>query len=115
MCARYFTRADDGLAQEWTGRVFMNPPYGLPLPEWMAKAYEASQTTADVVVCLVPARTDTRWWHAVAVMGEVRFLPGRLKFGGAENGAPFPSVVVVFRNAAGVTERCRPELLEAAA
>jgi hypothetical protein len=77
--------------------VFVNPPYGRPLIDWMAKAWQASQTTAEVVVCLVPARTDTRWWHDYADRGEVRFLRGRLRFGDADSGAPFPSVVIVFR------------------
>jgi phage N-6-adenine-methyltransferase len=99
-CERYFTRADDGLAQEWAGRVWLNPPYGRSIGDWMAKAWEASQTTAELVVCLVPVRTDTRWWHEHAAHGEVRFLRGRLKFGDAENSAPFPSALVVFRNAA---------------
>jgi phage N-6-adenine-methyltransferase len=111
-CARYFTRADDGLAREWTGRVFLNPPYGRTLPAWMAKAYEAAQTTADLVVCLVPARTDTRWWHDYAARGDIRLLRGRLRFGGCPNAAPFPSAVVTFRNARAVT---KPELVEMAA
>jgi phage N-6-adenine-methyltransferase len=98
-CARYFTKADDGLAQEWTGRVWMNPPYGRGIDAWMAKAYEASQTTAELVVCLVPARTDTRWWHQYAARGDVHFVRGRLRFGDAENSAPFPSALVSFRNA----------------
>lgn len=98
-CGRYFTRNDDGLAQEWTGRVFMNPPYGRPLGLWMEKAWRSAQTTAELVVCLVPARTDTAWWHEYAVRGEVRFIRGRLKFGASTNPAPFPSAVVVFRNA----------------
>ncbi len=66
-CDRFFTREDDGLAQAWTGRVWMNPPYGRMIGEWMRKAWESSQTTAELVVCLVPARTDTRWWHEYAV------------------------------------------------
>jgi phage N-6-adenine-methyltransferase len=103
-CPNYFTRDDDGLAQTWTGRVYMNPPYGRVLGEWIAKAWEASQTTAEVVVCLVPARTDTRWWHDYAMRGEIRFLRGRLKFGSCTNPAPFPSAVVVFRNAAAETK-----------
>jgi phage N-6-adenine-methyltransferase len=103
-CKRYFTRADDGLAQEWTGRVWMNPPYGHALNAWMRKAWEASQTTADLVVCLVPAKTDTRWWREYAQRGEVELLRGRLHFGGAPRAAPFASAVVVFRNAASVTE-----------
>jgi phage N-6-adenine-methyltransferase len=98
-CPRYFTTVEDGLTKEWTGRVFMNPPYGRTMPAWMRKAWEASQTTAELVVCLVPARTDTRWWHEYATRGEITFIRGRLKFGSLENPAPFPSAVVVFRNA----------------
>jgi site-specific DNA-methyltransferase (adenine-specific) len=103
-CARHFTPADDGLAQTWTGRVFMNPPYGRTIGAWMRKAWEASQTTAELVVCLVPARPDTRWWHDYAERGERRFLKGRLRFGDAKSGAPFPSALVVFRGAFGATK-----------
>jgi len=82
-CERYFTRADDGLARPWTGRVWMNPPYGRTLGRWMAKAWSA-QTTAELVVCLVPARTDVRWWHEYADRGEVEFMRGRVRFGDAK-------------------------------
>ena len=97
-CARYYTREDNGLAQPWEGSCWMNPPYGREIKAWMRKAYEASQNGATVV-CLVPARTDTAWWHDYAMKGQIRFLRGRLKFGGAANSAPFPSAVVVFANA----------------
>lgn len=95
-CARYFTPDDDGLAQSWVGRVFMNPPYGRTIGQWMRKAFESAQAGATVV-CLVPARTDTAWWHDYAARGEVRFIRGRLKFGNAKTSAPFPSAVVIFR------------------
>jgi site-specific DNA-methyltransferase (adenine-specific) len=98
-CPRYFTAKEDGLKQEWTGRVFMNPPYGRAIALWVAKAWEASQMTAELVVCLVPARTDTGWWQSHVTRGECRFLPGRLRFGGGRHSAPFPSAVIVFRNA----------------
>jgi phage N-6-adenine-methyltransferase len=62
-CVRYFTKADDGLKQEWTGRVFMNPPYGREIGKWVRKAYEESRKNAESVVCLLPSRTDTSWWH----------------------------------------------------
>ena len=103
-CARYFTREQDGLAQQWRGRCWMNPPYGRAIGIWMAKAWEASRNGAELVCCLVPARTDTRWWHEYVVRGEVRFLPGRLRFGDGLNPAPFGSAVVVFRNGESVTE-----------
>lgn len=77
--------------------VWMNPPYGREIGKWVKKAYEESLKGATVV-CLLPARTDTKWFHAyIQGKAEVRFVKGRLKFGGAKNSAPFPSMVVVFR------------------
>jgi phage N-6-adenine-methyltransferase len=96
-CPHYFTPVDDGLAQAWAGVCWCNPPYGAVIGRWVRKAYEASQTGATVV-CLLPARTDTRWWHTyVLPFAEIRYLQGRLKFGGGANGAPFPSAVAIFR------------------
>jgi phage N-6-adenine-methyltransferase len=95
-CGRYFTQEDDGLAQDWTGRVWCNPPYGRAIGDWMRKAWEASESTAEIVVCLVPVRTDTQWWQ-YAELGEISYVEGRLRFGEAENAAPFASAVVVFR------------------
>ena len=95
--AKFYTKADDGLAQDWRGRVWMNPPYGRPIGLWMEKA-KLSARAGAVVVCLVPARTDTAWWHDNAMEAtEIRFIRGRVKFGGA-GPAPFPSAVVVFGN-----------------
>ena len=95
-CGRYFTARDNGLIQDWANdSVFMNPPYS-DVAEWMGKAYGAAQEGATVV-CLVPSRTDTRWWHKYAMKGEIRFIRGRLRFGDATENAPFPSCVVVFR------------------
>jgi site-specific DNA-methyltransferase (adenine-specific) len=74
----------------------MNPPYGREIGKWMQKAYEAAQGGATVV-CLVPARTDTRWWHEYAIKHEVRFIRGRLKFNEGKGNAPFPSAVVVMK------------------
>lgn len=84
----------DGKALDWTDRrVFCNPPYGRDIPQWLAKAAEAT-----VAVFLVPARTDTKWWHDYALKAtEIRFIKGRLKFGDATNAAPFPSVVLIYR------------------
>jgi site-specific DNA-methyltransferase (adenine-specific) len=105
-CAAFFTRSVDGLAQRWTGRVWLNPPYGRAICQWLRKALESVQSgDAKLVVCLVPVRVDTSWWHDHAVRGEVRFLRSRVRFGGAESGAPFPSAVVVFRNGCGVTKQ----------
>ena len=95
-CERYFTKEDDGLSQEWTGTCWMNPPYGREIGKWMEKAYESAKQGATVV-CLVPARTDTRWWYDYAMAGEIKLVKGRLRFGGANNSAPFPSAVVIFR------------------
>ncbi len=73
----------------------MNPPYGREIGLWMKKAYETSFNNSKVV-CLVPARTDTAWWHDYAMKGEITFLRGRLKFGDHKNSAPFPSAIIVF-------------------
>lgn len=94
-CDRYYTKAEDGLSQPWAGVCWMNPPYGREIKAWMQKAYESSLRGAKVV-CLVPSRTDTAWWHDYAIRGEVTFLRGRLKFGDATNSAPFPSAVIIF-------------------
>lgn len=96
-CDRYFTKVDNGLRQNWHGIVWMNPPYGREIRQWVQKAHDAAQAGA-VVVCLVPARTDTYWWHDYIIKHEVRFVKGRLKFGNAKNSAPFPSAVVVMRS-----------------
>jgi phage N-6-adenine-methyltransferase len=99
-CARFYTAQEDGLQQVWTGVCWANPPYGRQLAAWMRKAYE-SAGDGTTVVCLVPARTDTRWWHHYAVRGEIRYVQGRLTFGGAANPAPFPNAVVIFRPRGG--------------
>lgn len=96
-CEKHFTEQENGLLQDWSRDVvFMNPPYGREIIKWMKKAWEESQRGATVV-CLVPSRTDTAWFQDYAMKGEVRFIRGRLKFGGHKNCAPFPSAVVVFR------------------
>lgn len=97
-CSRYFTKEDDALAQVWDGRVWVNPPYGREIGGFVEKAAESS--TAEVVVMLLPCRTDTAWWHkhVMVVAKEVWLIRGRLKFGGAKNSAPFPSCVVVFNH-----------------
>lgn len=101
-CDTHYTVDDDGLAQSWEReRVFMNPPYGREIGKWMRKAYEECVRNGALVVCLVPARTDTAWWHDWAMRGEIRFIRGRLKFGGHKNSAPFPSAVVIFRKDEG--------------
>jgi phage N-6-adenine-methyltransferase len=102
-CARFFTAEDDGLSQRWTGRVWMNPPYGRGIDKWMKKAYESAKSgDAEIAVCLVPARTSSRWWHDWAMKGEIEYLKGRLTFDGQANPAPFGNALVVFRN---VTKR----------
>lgn len=95
-CSQYYTPIEDGLKQPWRGSVFVNPPYGSEIGKWMKKAYEESQKGA-IVVCLIPSRTDTKYWHDYCMHAdEIRFVKGRLKFGQAAASAPFPSAVVVF-------------------
>lgn len=98
----YFTADDNGLLQNWGGqRVFCNPPYS-KIGDWVKKCYEEAIKPETLVVMLIPARTDTRYFHDYIIhRSEVRFVKGRLKFGDSKNAAPFPSMVVIFR-AAGV-------------
>ena len=89
----------DGLAElfcSWEGhRVFVNPPYNRAVAKWLGRASEA-----DIAVFLLPSRTDTRWFQDLVLpkASEVRFIRGRLKFGGATNCAPFPSAIIIFKN-----------------
>ena len=96
-CSKFFTRAQDGLAQGWRNEVvFMNPPYGAEVGRWMRKA-QAEAAGGATVVCLVAARTDTRWWHQTAMHAhEIRLIRGRLRFGNARSSAPFASALVIF-------------------
>jgi len=96
-CATFYSPDNDGLAQDWHGTVWMNPPYGAEISKWVEKAYHSAKENGATVVCLLPARVDTKWWHDYCAKGEVYFLKGRLKFGGSKNSAPFPSAIVVFR------------------
>jgi hypothetical protein len=87
----------DGLYRAWGERTFCNPPYS-QLSKWMAKAFLEWSVAGNTVVLLIPSRTDTRWWHEYVMKAtEIRFIKGRLRFGDAKTGAPFPSCVVVFR------------------
>lgn len=98
-CITFFTENDNGLDQSWKGyTVFMNPPYGKTIKAWMCKAYEEHKKHGITVVCLVPARTDTSWWHDYAMKAkEIMFIRGRVKFGNGKGSAPFPSAIVIFR------------------
>jgi len=98
-CQRFYERADNGLLQPWEGRCWMNPPYGRKIGKWVQRAHDAAMSgEAEIVVCLLPSRTDTAWWHDYCMKGEVTFLRGRVRFEheGKNNCAPFPSAVVVF-------------------
>ena len=95
-CEKYFTPDDDGLSQEWRGVCWCNPPYGREIGKWVKKAYIVSKFYGVKVVMLLPARTDTAWFHNYCMKGKIEFIRGRLKFGKSKNSAPFPSMIVVF-------------------
>lgn len=98
-CEMFFTKEMNGLTQNWEGNsVFCNPPYGKEIGKWVKKAYEESKKSNTTVVMLIPARTDTAYFHDYIYhkAKEIRFVKGRLKFGQSKNAAPFPSMVVVF-------------------
>ena len=95
-CEKHYTIEDDGLTKSWGGEiVFCNPPYGRELPRWVKKCYEESRHAT--VVMLIPARTDTKWFHDwIYHKAELRFIKGRLKFNDGTQNAPFPSMIVVY-------------------
>ena len=97
-CYKHFTKEENGLLQDWGNEVvFCNPPYGRQIKDWVKKSYEESQKDNTTVVMLIPARTDTIYFHEyIYHKAEIRFIKGRLKFGNAKNSAPFPSMVVIF-------------------
>jgi len=98
LCFKNYTENDNGLIQDWSNEtVFMNPPYGRAIGKWIKKAYEES-LKGSTVVCLIPSRTDTVWWHDYCVRGEIRFIKGRLKFSNSKTSAPFPSAIVIFKD-----------------
>jgi phage N-6-adenine-methyltransferase len=91
----FWDEGDDALKQEWKGVLWMNPPYGRVIGTWLKKAWESRATATTV--CLIPARTDTQWWHQYVLQAdELRFIKGRLKFQREKDGAPFPSAIVIF-------------------
>ena len=98
-CKKFYTPGEDGLSRSWKNeRVFMNQPYGSEIPAWMGKAYNEARNNGALVVCLIPARVDTQWWHNYAVKAaDIRFPIGRLKFQGASASSPHPTAIVIFR------------------
>ena len=100
-CANFFTKSENGLEKEWGGfTCFVNPPYGRGIDKWIEKGYNEAMKNETKVVMLIPARTDTKYWHKyVMKASEIHFVKGRLKFGDSKNSAPFPSAVVVFDGA----------------
>lgn len=98
-CDSYYDEGLNALECDWSKghtSAFMNPPYGRRIGEFVKKAYDESQKGCTVV-CLLPSRTDTKWWHDYCMKGEVRFIKGRLKFSNSNNSAPFPSAIVIFK------------------
>ena len=99
-CCKYFTKEEDGLLQDWAGEtVFCNPPYGRTIQHWVKKCHdEVYLKQCSCAVMLIPARTDTTWFHQyIYGKAKIRFVKGRLKFGDSVNSAPFPSMVVIFK------------------
>lgn len=99
-CSTYYTKDQDGLSKTWGGsRVFCNPPYS-EIKKWVRKAYEESFKPGTIVVLLIPARTDTKYFHDYILhRSEIRFIKGRLRYSNSRHNCPFPSMVVIFRAA----------------
>lgn len=98
-CTLYYDRKQDGLNMPWKGHVvWCNPPYGREIGKWVHAANQEHMTNGTTIVMLLPARTDTKWFHDdILGWAEIRFLRGRLKFGGCKNSAPFPSMLAIFK------------------
>lgn len=96
-CERFWSIDDDALSKDWDVTAYCNPPYGRGIYDWVKKAYTESNKYKSTIVCLLPARVDTKWWHEFCNNAEHLFLKGRLKFSSNSNAAPFPSAIVVFR------------------
>lgn len=98
-CQKFYTKTENGLLQDWGGEtVFCNPPYGRQIAAWVGKCWEEAKKPNTKVVMLIPARTDTKYFHEYIYhkAADIRFIQGRLKFGNAQNSAPFPSMIVIF-------------------
>ena len=101
-CQRFFTKEQDGLKQDWSGEtVFCNPPYGREIGKWVEKCYNEHIKHNITVVMLIPARTDTTYFHEyIYTHAEIRFIKGRIKFiqnGKEGDAAPFPSMIVIYK------------------
>lgn len=94
-CARFYDIATDGLKQPWTGRNWMNPPYGRKIGVWCAKA-DAEADKGNLTVALLPARTETKWFHDHCARWHIVFVRGRVRFSGSNINAPFPNMIVFF-------------------
>lgn len=101
-CSKYYTKEQNGLLQDWSNEiVFCNPPYGREIYDWVEKCWYEATYHNTVCVMLIPARTDTKYFHKFIYNNrnaEIIFIKGRLKFGNSNNAAPFPSMVVAFKN-----------------
>jgi site-specific DNA-methyltransferase (adenine-specific) len=100
-CSVYYTKETDGLSQDWSGQtVWCNPPYGKEIALWVKKAHETvAASPGTTVVLLIPVRSDVRWFHDYVLgKAEIRFIRGRLKFGGSKTAAPFPNMLVVYKS-----------------
>jgi site-specific DNA-methyltransferase (adenine-specific) len=97
-CKKYYTPEIDGLKQDWQGIGWCNPPYGRGIINWIKKAYNESVKNNSTIICLIPARTDTKYQHEIIFKyaKAICFIKGRLKFGNSTNSAPFPSEIIVF-------------------
>ena len=106
-CKKYYTPKDDALKQEWNGITYLNPPYGREQSKFILKAVEESKKNARQVVCLIPARPDTKSWQDVIFKNGVAFcfVKGRIKFGNGKGSAPFPSAIVVFGKKLNVEQK----------
>ena len=104
--ANYYTIEQNALAQDWQGVVWCNPPYGREQVKFIQKAYDESVKHGSIIVCLIPARPDTKVWQGLIFdkANQICFIKGRLKFGNSKDAAPFPSAIIVFGDSRDLSE-----------
>ena len=98
----YWTKEDNALAQFWIGNCWMNPPFSKDLNKWVKKACNDAIQFGGTKVCLIPVRSNTKWWAEVSVQSEIRFINGEVNFNDAERGLWLPMCIMIFGDKAKV-------------
>lgn len=94
--SHYWTKEEDAFRKEWKGNCWMNPPFSKNLSKWVKKACSDAEKFGGTKVCLIPVRSNTKWWAAVAPKAEIRFINGEVNFNNEERGLWLPMCIMLF-------------------